>query len=185
MTTTNPVTTATEIALAQPAASTPVKQEDAKLATAKKPAIKKPTIKKAAESKPAAKKTIVVKVSDTQAAVKKPAVKTPLSKASASDKMEKAAGTTKSTKPITTAKAVKLEKVRKPKLVRDSFTIPKVEYIVLEALKQRATRLTHSVKKSELLRAGIKALAALSDAAFLKALAQVPAIKTGRPASEK
>ena len=77
------------------------------------------------------------------------------------------------TKPVKTAK--------KPKLVRDSFTIPKAEYAVLDELKQRAAQLTQGVKKSELLRAGIKALAALSDAAFLNALKQVPAIKTGRP----
>jgi hypothetical protein len=37
------------------------------------------------------------------------------------------------------------------------------------------------VKKSELLRAGIKALAAMGDAAFAAALGNVPAIKTGRP----
>ncbi|WP_296491904.1 hypothetical protein [Rhodoferax sp.] len=40
----------------------------------------------------------------------------------------------------------------------------------------------NSIKKSELIRAGIKALAAMSDANFLKALLAVPAIKTGRPA---
>ena len=78
--------------------------------------------------------------------------------------------------------AAKLEKQKKPKLVRDSFTIPKVEYLVLDELKLRAAQLTRPAKKSELLRAGIKALAALSDAAFLAALEQVPAIKTGRPA---
>ena len=75
----------------------------------------------------------------------------------------------------------KAEKVKKPKLVRDSFTIPKAEYTVLDDLKQRAAKLTRPAKKSELLRAGIKALAALSDAAFLTALEQVPTIKTGRP----
>jgi hypothetical protein len=78
----------------------------------------------------------------------------------------------------------KSEKSKKPKLVRDSFTIPKSEYTVLESLKQRATNLAHPVKKSETLRAGIKALAAMSDAAFLTALKAVPAIKTGRPRME-
>jgi hypothetical protein len=39
-------------------------------------------------------------------------------------------------------------------------------------------------KKSELLRAGIKALAALNDAAFAAAMQAVPAIKTGRPAKD-
>ena len=77
-----------------------------------------------------------------------------------------------------TAKSVK---PKKPKLVRDSFTIPKVEYTVLDDLKQRAVRLASPAKKSELLRAGIKALAALSDAAYVAALGAVPTIKTGRP----
>lgn len=80
-----------------------------------------------------------------------------------------------------TLKIVKPEKPKKPKLVRDSFTIPKAEYLVLDELKQRAARLAHPVKKSELLRAGIKALAQLADAGFLAAVQAVPAIKTGRP----
>jgi hypothetical protein len=82
---------------------------------------------------------------------------------------------------VKTTKAEKAEKPKKPKLVRDSFTIPKAEYLVLDELKQRSARLAHPVKKSELLRAGIKALAALADAGFLAAVQAVPAIKTGRP----
>lgn len=78
-------------------------------------------------------------------------------------------------------KTEKPAKVKKPKLVRDSFTIPKTEYSVLDDLKQRAGKLAHPAKKSELLRAGIKALAAMSDAVFLLAVQAVPAIKTGRP----
>ena len=73
---------------------------------------------------------------------------------------------------------------RKPKLVRDSFTIPKDEYLVIENLKQRALGLSHPVKKSELLRAGLKLLAGLSDAALRTALQAVPSIKTGRPTKE-
>jgi hypothetical protein len=85
-------------------------------------------------------------------------------------------------KPLPAPQAEKPVKAKKPKLVRDSFTIPKAEYLVLDELKQRATTLAHPIKKSELLRAGIKALAAMSDTGFLAALDQVPAIKTGRPA---
>lgn len=85
-------------------------------------------------------------------------------------------------KPVPAPKAEKPVKAKKPKLVRDSFTIPKAEYVVLDELKQRATALAHPIKKSELLRAGIKALAAMNDRGFLSALDQVPAIKTGRPA---
>ena len=36
------------------------------------------------------------------------------------------------------AKPGKADKPRKPKLVRDSFTIPKLEYAVIEVLKERA-----------------------------------------------
>jgi hypothetical protein len=81
-----------------------------------------------------------------------------------------------------TEKADKADKARKPKLVRDSFTIPKAEYTVLETLKQRAAKAGTPVKKSELLRAGIKALSAMDDKLLLAALGAVPALKTGRPA---
>jgi hypothetical protein len=96
----------------------------------------------------------------------------------------------KAVKPRAAAKPVapkpakpadKPAKEKKPKLVRDSFTIPKAEYVVLDALKARAGKLARPVKKSELLRAGIKALATMADADYLKALGAVPAIKTGRP----
>ena len=84
-------------------------------------------------------------------------------------------------KPAKAEKADKAEKAKKPKMVRDSFTIPKTEYGVLDALKARAAKAGVPAKKSEVLRAGIKALAAMTDGAFLASLGAVPAIKTGRP----
>lgn len=84
----------------------------------------------------------------------------------------------KTAKPV---KAEKAEKAKKPKAVRDSFTMPKAEYAVIDALKTRAAKAGAPAKKSELLRAGIKALAAMNEAAFLAAVKAVPAIKTGRP----
>lgn len=74
--------------------------------------------------------------------------------------------------------------VKKTKLIRDSFTIPKTEYASIETLKNRAVALGTSVKKGELLRAGLMALEALNDGAYKRALAAVPALKTGRPAAE-
>ena len=74
---------------------------------------------------------------------------------------------------------------KKQKLVRDSFTIPKSEYAVLDLLKQRALRLSHPAKKSEILRAGISALNAMSDQAFSTVLDTVPSLKTGRPKKAK
>ena len=78
----------------------------------------------------------------------------------------------------------KSAKAHKHKLVRDSFTMPKDEYLALDALKGRALGLEKHVRKSELLRAGIQALSAMNDRAFLKAMSAVPTLKTGRPKSD-
>lgn len=83
-------------------------------------------------------------------------------------------------KPLAPPKA-KAVKVKKPKMVRDSFTMPKAEFAVIDALKNRAANLKKPAKKTELIRAGIKALAAMSDTAFAAAIAAVPNLKTGRP----
>jgi hypothetical protein len=108
----------------------------------------------------------------------KTAAKTPV-KAKLSPQAKTAVNT--AVKPV--SKPVKVEKAKKPKMIRDSFTIPKTEYVVIDALKERAGKLSRAAKKSELVRAGVKALAAMSDAAFLAALTAVPTIKTGRPAA--
>ena len=102
------------------------------------------------------------------------AEKAPASKPATATKAASAVKPTKATEP----------KGKKPKLVRDSFTIPKDEYAVLDTLKDRATALAHPVKKSELLRAGLKVLAGLSDSALRSALQAVPSIKTGRPKAD-
>jgi len=81
-------------------------------------------------------------------------------------------------------KAPKAEKPKKIKVVRDSFTIPKPEFEKIDALKKRALALGVSVKKSELLRAGLLVLSGMSDTALKAAVANVPVLKTGRPEAE-
>lgn len=141
-------------------------------------AVKAPAAKKPAVKKPAAKKPVVKKA--TTRATTKVVTKTAVKKAPV-----KTATPVKAVKTATPVKAVKTVKVKKPKLVRDSFTIPKDEYVVIDSLKIRAGKLGQAVKKSELLRAGVKALAAMSDIQFKAALSNVPTIKTGRPKSSK
>jgi hypothetical protein len=92
---------------------------------------------------------------------------------------------TKAAKPARAAEPKAEAKAEKQKLVRDSFTIPAGEYEQIAALKQRGLLLGRPVKKSELLRAGLKALAALGDKPLLAVLNAVPSIKTGRPKSKK
>lgn len=119
-------------------------------------------------------------------ATRKPAAKAPARTAPIAKANKPAAGAgakpAKDKPAAKPAKEAKADKAKKPKLLRDSFTIPKTEYAVIELLKQRAARLGRPSKKSEVLRAGVKALEAMSDAAFLACVSGVPAIKTGRPA---
>ena len=82
-------------------------------------------------------------------------------------------------------KAVKGDKNAKPKkakVVRDSFTMPELEYELIAAVKRRCVANGLAVKKSEVLRAAIISFAALSDRAAAAALQALPVIKTGRPA---
>ena len=119
--------------------------------------------------------------------VAKPSAKSPVKsplKTAVKAKLSPKVKTAVKTASKAISKPTKVEKAKKPKMIRDSFTIPKTEYLVIDALKERAGKLSRAAKKSELLRAGVKALAAMSDAVFLAALAAVPTIKTGRPSAK-
>jgi hypothetical protein len=121
----------------------------------------------------------------TVAAKRAPAKRSPVARKAAAKRAPVRRAAAKKAPAAAPAAPPAAAKPPKTKLVRDSFTIPKAEYAVIDSLKQRANQLAHSVKKSELLRAGIKALAAMSDADFLAAVKGVPAIKTGRPKEKK
>ena len=147
-----------------------------KAAATPAPSAKAPARK--AASKPAVSKVATPKVP----AAKKPAAKAPATKRTASKAI---VAKPAAAKPVA-AKPTKVEaKPKKPKLVRDSFTIPKDEYAGIDTLKERSVALGRPAKKSELLRAGLMALLALSPNALHAALEAVPTIKTGRPKSDK
>lgn len=77
-------------------------------------------------------------------------------------------------------RATKAPKVRQ-KPVRDSFTMPEADFSLIATLKARALAGKRETKKSELLRAGLQALAAMDSATLLAALHGLEPIKTGRP----
>lgn len=144
-----------------------------KTTTSKKPAENKPAAIKPAAPVPAAAKPIA---KPAALATTKPAQsKTPAKKA-ASPAKPKAVVPKKTAKKVT-----KKDKPEKIKMERDSFTMPKDEYAQITLLKARLTSLGQPAKKSELLRAGIKLLAAMSDNTLKTTLAKIPVIKTGRP----
>ncbi len=129
-------------------------------------------VNKAVASKSVVAKKVVVKAST-------PTVAIPVKKVSPIKTTPKvvAKPTLIKTKDDKTTK----EKTPKLKMERDSFTMPKAEYAQIHVLKERLAKQGHHAKKSELLRAGIMQLTAMTDAALKAAMSKVPTIKTGRP----
>ena len=79
------------------------------------------------------------------------------------------------------AAAKKPKKEHKEKVVRDSFTMPQSEYQKIAEIKETCLKAGLPVKKSEVLRAGLKALGGMTAAQLKRALAGLEKIKTGRP----
>lgn len=134
-----------------------------------------------------ATKTPIKTSPSTKAPQKKPTAKPAPKVTTKSTAVKAAKADTKWVQPVQQpvdaleAASAKQPKAKKPKMVRDSFTMPKSEFVVIDALKLRAVHLKKPAKKTELIRAGIKALVAMSDTAFLAAIGAVPNLKTGRP----
>ena len=85
------------------------------------------------------------------------------------------AATDKADKPESAASEAAHQKV-----VRDGFTMPKADYDTLKSLKAQCLKSGVDVKKSELLRAGVQALAGLPAKELLDRMRALPAVKAGR-----
>lgn len=143
--------------------------------------------------KPSAPTTVIAKKPMSTASVKtaassKPAITQSVAKPAVAAKIvakKSASSTVKSSAKNVLKKASKPDdkkpKAEKVKMERDSFTMPKDEYAQIALLKARLTAMGQPAKKSELLRAGIKLLAAMSNNTLKTTLAKIPVIKTGRP----
>lgn len=136
----------------------------------------KPTTK---ATKPAAK-TVKPAAKAEQAAVTTP-------KAAQPQQQQPAGKVAKSVKDVKVAgakdgKEEKVRRARKDKVVRDSFTMPKSDYVKIAELKQRCLDAGVSVKKSELLRAGLALLAEAPAKRLVAAVSALDTVKTGRPA---
>jgi hypothetical protein len=175
-------------------ANIPVAKEVASVTKVVKPKVepvaKPASTTKATPKKVAAKKATAPKVATTVAPTTKsiaPVTKKPVVKKAAKSKpvitnlLVTKAKTTLAKKPAPKVKSSEKSKSQKVKMERDSFTMPKDEYSQLGLLKTRLAGLGQPAKKSELLRAGIKLLVAMSDNTLKITLAKVPVIKTGRP----
>ncbi|CDY77067.1 FIG00458480: hypothetical protein [Caballeronia glathei] len=138
----------------------PLPAADAPAAKARKPAVKtKPAkeIKAAVKTGAASKKTSSAKSEAKEVAVKVP-------------------------EPATNGSTEKQRRVKKEKVVRDSFTMPKSDYEKIAALKKRCLAAGVTAKKSELLRAALQLLAGASEKQLVAAVSALEQVKTGRPA---
>ncbi len=79
----------------------------------------------------------------------------------------------------------KADKSANPQLVRDSFTIPESEYVVLAKVKKACIKEGFDIKKSELIRIGIALIADLSVSKVKSAKKKLQTVKTGRPRKDK
>ena len=75
----------------------------------------------------------------------------------------------------------KVKKAAKPKVVRDSFTMPEVEYQKIADIKVACAKAGVPVKKSEVLRAGLLMLSLLDMAEMKTVFSKLEKIATGRP----
>ena len=85
-------------------------------------------------------------------------------------------------KEVAKKEVAKKEVAKKEKVVRDSFTMPKSDYAKIAVLKQKCLEVGISVKKSEVLRAGLLLLEGATSQRLLAAISAVETVKTGRPA---
>lgn len=69
------------------------------------------------------------------------------------------------------------------RLRRETFTIPESDYQMFRELKVRCMKSGFEVAKSELVRAGLKLLAASTDENILAAINQLERLKVGRKAT--
>jgi hypothetical protein len=137
-----------------------------------KPADAAPKV--AVKAKPAGKKAAVKAKQPKAAAKAKPA---PAPKAERQKRAVDAEAA-----PVSATAEEKSKRAKKEKVVRDSFTMPKSDYAKIAALKEKCLEAGVSVKKSELLRAGLLLLESAPSNRLLAAVSAVETVKTGRPA---
>ncbi len=179
-------------AAAQAVAIREAEEVKAPVAAVKSKPVAKPT------SKPAVKPATKVATKVATKAASKASTKAPAKVASkVATKVAPKSAVKVAVKPVTAAKpaskksvatskpavsaVVAKDKVKKPKLVRDSFTMPEAEYAVLSEVKKACIAAGIEVKKSQLLRVGLVLLKKTPISALKTLVEELPPLKAGRP----
>lgn len=147
--------------------------------------------------KPASARTGGTKVASAKGSSVKSVQKKSTTRSTGTNRVEPSASKAKSVKiPAVIASSEKSrklaqapfldkEKFKKPKLVRDSFTMPESEYAVLSAVKKACLSAGVEVKKSQLLRIGLLLLSQTDLAKLKMLIAGLAPLKAGRPKKDK
>ena len=165
-------------------ATTPVKKVAVKTRAAVVPAKK---IVAAAAKAPVAK-VIKAAVKPVAKPAAKVAVKPVAEKVAAKPAVKVVKKPVVAVKPVAAKPAAIIlpaNKAKKPKLVRDSFTMPETEYEVLSQVKKACISAGVEVKKSQLLRIGLVLLKKTDVNALKTLIAGLEPLKAGRPKKEK
>ncbi|MEC5216865.1 hypothetical protein RCH09_001819 [Actimicrobium sp. GrIS 1.19] len=169
--------TTTQKPPAKPAAKAPAKavaKAPAKRVAASVTAKPKAPVRAAAKTAPAVKSKAPVVVKP-QTVVKAAAPKAKPAVAAVAN------GVAAKVRPATEVK----EKAKKAKLVRDSFTMPELEYAALGEVKKACLKAGFEVKKSELLRIGVALIKKMDLVALKSAVGALSPLKPGRPRNDK
>ena len=67
------------------------------------------------------------------------------------------------------------------RVIRDSFTMPESDHSLISTIKERCLNAGVNANKSEIIRAGLNALAEMSDGDLLEVVQNLSKVKTGRP----
>ena len=170
---TTPASTSQVKAAVSNSAPAPAKKVMVKKPVARKSAIKKPVVTKVAVKKPVAKKVV---------AKKAPAKKSPASSVAAvKPTVQKTAPVQVKPLSVKAEASTQKVKVKKQKMVRDSFTMPELEYQILGDLKKSCLKQCVAIKKSELLRIGMALLKTMTAKQLEVARNKLEKISAGRP----
>jgi len=98
-------------------------------------------------------------------------------------------GKTKEKPQTTEPKPVKAKAKPKPaprpKMIRDSFTMPEVDYSLFDKIKADCMKAGIAANKSEMVRAGLKALSAMNQTQLREAIGAIDKVKPGRVKQEE
>lgn len=79
------------------------------------------------------------------------------------------------------ARPAQAHSVQIERVIRDSFTMPSQDYEKIAQLRARCLRIGISTTKSEVLRAGLHALANMPEETLRKVIRSIEKVKSGRP----